>query len=241
VLVGVWAYALELYYDFSGYSDIAIGSALLLGIKLPPNFDAPYSALNVTDFWRRWHISFSNWLRDYLYFSLPGLRSKWKIFAYVNLVITMLLGGLWHGVSWNFAIWGLLHGVALAVARGWQTWRGRRPAPAFWKKVVCALITSQFVCLTWIFFRAPDLNGALNILQRIGSVTFATDNITPMLTGVMILATLGHFFPKKWFLRVQELYSAVPFYAQAAAMAAVVAAIESLMGRGAAPFVYSRF
>jgi D-alanyl-lipoteichoic acid acyltransferase DltB (MBOAT superfamily) len=241
VVVGVWAYALELYYDFSGYTDIAIGSALLLGIKLPSNFDMPYSAMNVTDFWRRWHISFSNWLRDYLYFSLPGLRSRWKIFAYLNLVITMMLGGLWHGVSWTFAIWGLLHGVALAVTRAWQTWRGRRPAPALWKKVLCAFATSQFVCLTWIFFRAPDLNGALTVLSRIGSLTFATDNITPTIAGVMILATAGHFFPKKWFARLQDLYSAVPFYAQAAAMAAVVAVIESLMGRGAAPFVYSRF
>ena len=241
VLVGVYAYALELYYDFSGYTDIAIGSALLFGIKLPPNFDMPYAAANIVDFWRRWHISFSNWLRDYLYFSLPGLRSRWKIFAYLNLTITMVLGGLWHGVSWNFAIWGLLHGLALAVTRAWQTWRGRRPAPAAWSRVLGAFFTVQFVCLTWIFFRAPDLDGAFSILGRIGSLTFATDNITPMLAGVMMLATLGHYFPKRWFLRAQELYSAVPFYAQAAAMALVVAAIESLMGRGAAPFVYSRF
>src|SRR5260370_419020 len=116
VLVGVYAYALQLYCDFSGYTDIALGSALLLGLKLPPNFKMPYAAVSITDFWRRWHISFSNWLRDYLYFSLPGLRSRWKIVPYVNLVITMLLGGLWHGATWNFAIWGLLHGFALAVA-----------------------------------------------------------------------------------------------------------------------------
>jgi len=240
VLVGVYGYALELYYDFSGYTDIALGSALLLGLKLPPNFDMPYSAANVTEFWRRWHISFSNWLRDYLYFSLPGLRSKWKIFAYSNLVLTMVLGGLWHGVSWNFAIWGLLHGMALAATRAWQTWRGRRPANA-WVRGGCVFLTVHFVCFTWIFFRAADLNGALAILGRIGSLSFATDNITPMLSGVLALAAVGHYFPKKWFVRLQELYSAVPFYAQAAAMAMVVAAIESLMGRGAAPFVYSRF
>ena len=241
VLVGVYGYALELYYDFSGYTDIALGSALLLGLKLPGNFDMPYAALNVTDFWRRWHISFSNWLRDYLYFSLPGLRSRWKLFAYSNLVVTMVLGGLWHGVSWNFAVWGLLHGVALAVTRAWQTWRGRRPAPGTLVRLGCIFLTVQFVCLTWIFFRAADLGGALAILGRIGSLTFAADNITPMLAGVLALATVGHYFPGKWFLRAQELYSAVPFYAQAAAMALVVAVIESLMGRGAAPFVYSRF
>jgi D-alanyl-lipoteichoic acid acyltransferase DltB (MBOAT superfamily) len=241
VLVGVYGYALELYYDFSGYTDIAIGSALLLGLKLPQNFDMPYAAVNVTDFWRRWHISFSNWLRDYLYFSLPGLRSKWKIFAYLNLVITMVLGGLWHGVTWNFAIWGLLHGVALAVTRAWQTWRGRRPQASAWVRVLCIFLTAQFVCFTWIFFRATGLDDALTILSRIGSLTFATDNITPMLVGVLALATAGHYFPKKWFQRAQEIYSTVPFYAQAAAMAIVVGAIEMLMGRGAAPFVYSRF
>jgi D-alanyl-lipoteichoic acid acyltransferase DltB (MBOAT superfamily) len=115
-LIAVYAYTLQLYYDFSGYTDIAIGSALLLGIKLPPNFNMPYAAHNIADFWRRWHITFSNWLRDYLYFSLPGLRSKWKIFTYTNLLITMVLGGLWHGQSWNFVIWGLIHGVGLPVA-----------------------------------------------------------------------------------------------------------------------------
>ncbi len=114
-LIAVYAYALQIYYDFSGYTDIAIGSALLLGIKLPENFKMPYAAVNIADFWRRWHITFSNWLRDYLYFSLPGKRSKFML--YVNLIITMVIGGLWHGASWNFVIWGALHGIGLAVVR----------------------------------------------------------------------------------------------------------------------------
>ena len=125
-LIAVYAYTLQLFYDFSGYTDIAIGSALLLGIKLPANFNMPYAAHNIADFWRRWHITFSNWLRDYLYFSLPGLRSKWKIFTYMNLLITMVLGGLWHGQSWNFVVWGVIHGArsgngpAVADAHGFQ-------------------------------------------------------------------------------------------------------------------------
>src|SRR5882672_683376 len=119
-LIAVYAYALQLYYDFSGYTDIAIGSALLLAIRLPPNFNMPYAAENIADFWRRWHISLSNWLRDYLYFSLPGLRSKWKVFTYSNLILTMTIGGLWHGASWTFAIWGLLHGAGLAATRAFQ-------------------------------------------------------------------------------------------------------------------------
>ena len=241
VLIGVYGYALELYYDFSGYTDIALGSALLLGLKLPQNFDMPYAARNVADFWRRWHISFSNWLRDYLYFSLPGLRSKWKIFAYLNLVITMLLGGLWHGISWNFAIWGVLHGAALAATRAWQTWRGRRPPPVSWRKALCIFCTAQFVCFTWIFFRAPDVAGALAILGRIGSFTFAAANISPTLLFVLLLATAGHYFPKQWLLRAQDFYSLAPFYAQAGTLAALLVVLEALMGRGAAPFVYSRF
>src|SRR5580698_1111109 len=126
VLAGVYGYALQLYYDFSGYTDIAIGSALVLGITLPPNFNRPYAAQNISDFWRRWHMSFSHWLRDYLYFSLPGLRSRWKIFAYLNLVITMMLGGLWHGAGWTFLVWGAWHGVGLAGHRWWQALRGKR-------------------------------------------------------------------------------------------------------------------
>src|SRR5205085_2544786 len=110
-LIAVYAYSLQLYYDFSGYTDIARGAAILLGIRMPINFDRPYLATNITDFWRRWHISFSNWLRDYIYFWLPGVRGK--VMPYVNLVITMLLGGLWHGLTWPFAIWGVLHGAAL--------------------------------------------------------------------------------------------------------------------------------
>jgi alginate O-acetyltransferase complex protein AlgI len=119
VPAGVCGYAFQLYYDFSGYTDIAIGSALLLGIKFPINFNRPYVARNIADFWRRWHISFSTWLRDYLYFSLPGLRSRWKGFSYLALIVTMAIGGLWHGAGWTFLIWGLWHGCGLAAQRWW--------------------------------------------------------------------------------------------------------------------------
>src|SRR5205807_7474201 len=123
----------QLYFDFSGYTDIARGSAQLLGIRLPLNFDRPYRSSNLTEFWRRWHISFSNWLRDYLYFALPGKRTK--VMPYINLVITMVLGGLWHGFACTFAIWGLMHGAALAAARLWQSRRGRsRGTSPLWRR-----------------------------------------------------------------------------------------------------------
>jgi alginate O-acetyltransferase complex protein AlgI len=119
VLAGVYGYAVQIYCDFSGYTDIAIGSALLLGVRFPLNFDSPYKGHNLQDFWRRWHISLSTWLRDYLYIPLGGNRgSEWK--TYRNLMLTMVLGGLWHGASWNFVFWGFLHGLGLAVTRWYQ-------------------------------------------------------------------------------------------------------------------------
>src|SRR6266853_5231061 len=187
VLMGVYGYALQLYYDFSGYTDIAIGSALLMGIKLPPNFNRPYAAQNIADFWRRWHISFSNWLRDYLYFSLPGKRTK--VMPYVNLVITMLLGGLWHGLTWPFAVWGLLHGTALAATRWHQVRRGRVKPPAKpWRRALAVTGTYHFVCLTWVFFRAGSLANAWQILGRIASLTPGLENVTPLLAGTLLLA-----------------------------------------------------
>src|SRR5262249_33504676 len=153
-LVAVYAYALQIYYDFSGYTDIAIGSALLLGIKLPANFNAPYAAENVADFWRRWHITLSNWLRDYLYFSLPGKRSK--VMVYVNLIITMVIGGLWHGAAWTFVIWGALHGVGLAIVRGWQVFRKNAKATGVWRHFNI-IATFHFVDPAGIFLRAPNL------------------------------------------------------------------------------------
>ena len=124
-LLGVYAYAIQIYADFSGYTDIAIGLALLLGFRFPQNFDAPYTAASLQDFWRRWHMTLSRWLRDYLYISLGGNR-RGRARTYANLIITMLLGGLWHGAAWTFVVWGLLHGVGLAVERWLDERRQRR-------------------------------------------------------------------------------------------------------------------
>jgi alginate O-acetyltransferase complex protein AlgI len=242
VLAGAYGYAFQLYYDFSGYTDIALGSALLLGIKLPPNFNRPYVAQNIADFWRRWHISFSNWLRDYLYFSLPGLRSKWKIFTYLNLVITMAIGGLWHGASWTFLIWGLWHGCGLAVQRWWQVFRGsaklsERPAARFGR----ALGTFHFVLAGWIFFRASSVANARDIFSQIFSGTLSFSNVTPAFTMVLALAILAHYIPQRWYDEALRLFCAVPYYAQAAAMALLVVAIQHAAGTSSAPFIYSRF
>jgi alginate O-acetyltransferase complex protein AlgI len=156
---GACAYAFQIFFDFAGYSEMAIGLGLLMGFVFAKNFESPYQADSITDFWRRWHISLSSWLRDYLYISLGGNR-KGETRTYFNLLITMLLGGLWHGASWNFLIWGGLHGVALAAERR----LGKTSLYAALPRAVRVALTFVFVVLAWVFFRSPDLPTALAFL-----------------------------------------------------------------------------
>ncbi|WP_323591499.1 MBOAT family O-acyltransferase [Aliarcobacter butzleri] len=169
-LIEAWAtslsYTFQLYFDFSGYTDMAIGISLMFNIKLPINFNSPYKALSIQDFWRRWHMTLSRFLRDYLYIPLGGNR-KGNIRTYVNLITTFLLGGLWHGAGWTFIIWGLLHGIALAIHRFWQSLGFRM------NKILAWFITFNFINMTWIFFRAKDFESAMKVL---GSM-FSFDNV----------------------------------------------------------------
>ncbi len=168
-LLAVYAYAAQIYCDFSGYTDIARGCSYLLGYELPINFRLPYLAHNIIDFWRRWHLTLSYWLRDYLYIPLGGSRKgAWR--TYLNLIITMVLGGLWHGASWCFVAWGLLHGVALAATRFVHERMGVKPHEPLFKgrlyKAVAIFVTFHLVCLGWVFFRAPTFQTAFTILGR---------------------------------------------------------------------------
>lgn len=163
---GVLAYAFQLYFDFSGYSDMAIGISLLFGIRLPLNFDSPYKSRNIIEFWRRWHMTLSRFLRDYLYVPLGGNR-KGPVRRYVNLMLTMLLGGLWHGAGLNFAIWGLMHGVYLVINHGWNALASalRFPGNSRSWTVFSIALTFASVCVAWVFFRASDFDKAVVILQ----------------------------------------------------------------------------
>jgi alginate O-acetyltransferase complex protein AlgI len=190
---GVVAYAFQIYFDFSGYSDMAIGLGLMLGFVFPKNFDSPYQSQSITEFWRRWHISLSSWLRDYLYIPLGGNRHG-PYRTYVNLAIVMLLGGLWHGAAWNFVIWGALHGVMLAVERA----NGRRAL--YWKlpKPLRVALTFLIVLISWVFFRSETLADAIRYLGTmlgLGNAQAGADLLAgimyqPYYVGVFALAAL---------------------------------------------------
>lgn len=183
--IGVAAYAFQIYYDFSGYSDMALGLGLMLGFAFPKNFDSPYRSRSITEFWRRWHLSLSFWLRDYLYVPLGGNR-RGPLRTYVNLFIVMLLGGLWHGAAWTFVVWGGLHGALLALER----WNGRRPVYYWLPAPLQKLATFLLVLVSWVFFRAESLPAAgrfLGAMVGLGEVPPAA----PIVHG--LVATPYHF------------------------------------------------
>jgi len=245
LLIGVYAYAVQIYSDFSGYTDVALGSSLLFGYKLPTNFDQPYTAVNLQDFWHRWHISLSTWLRDYLYKPLGGSRGPaWK--TYRNLMITMVLGGLWHGAtSWNFVIWGALHGLVLAGTRMWQRWREKRGAPrapGLPGRVIGVLLTFHFVCFAWIFFRAPTFAHARVFLARMGEVTTDTTHLTKEIVALVVVAMVIHFLPRKWTDWVREnAFVRSPAVVQGIVLAAAAVGLHFAAQLKATPFVYGQF
>jgi alginate O-acetyltransferase complex protein AlgI len=196
VIAAVVAYSLQIYCDFSGYSDIAIGVARVIGFDLPENFDMPYLATSITEFWRRWHITLSRWLRDYLYIPLGGNR-RGTVRTYVNLTITMLLGGLWHGANWTFIAWGLLHGLGLAVHKAWGN-RRAGATPSVTATVLGWAATYAFVCLGWVFFRSPDFATAGVILAKIaglspGGASWTYAPLLVILAGVAIAHAIGSY------------------------------------------------
>lgn len=244
LLAGIYAYAVQIWCDFSGYSDIAIGSALLLGISLKDNFNAPYRAKELPEFWRRWHISLSTWLRDYLFFSLPGNRSgKWA--PYFNTLLTFALGGLWHGASWTFLAWGALHGGGLAAARFVESRkpRGKRgavPVPA-WRDALGVFLTFHFVCLTWIFFRCDSVGQAFELIGGLGRLSVGTANVTAPI-ALLVLGGIGlQWLPETALPRLQARFAALPAPAQCALLAAAAAAVVRVSGSSVSQFIYFDF
>jgi D-alanyl-lipoteichoic acid acyltransferase DltB (MBOAT superfamily) len=242
VLAGVYGYAVQIYCDFSGYTDIAIGSALLLGVRFPKNFNSPYKATNLADFWRRWHISLSTWLRDYLYVPLGGNRGAPGA-TYRNLMITMVLGGLWHGASWTFVFWGFLHGLGLGVTRAWERTRAERgsgkggPVAA----ALGTLLTFHYVCLAWIFFRAPTFKQAMLILKQLATLTTFRPNLPPVVVAILTIGIFSHYVPEAAYERARSRFIELPAPLQGALLFGVAVLLHEAASTAAVPFVYFQF
>ncbi|MGC1307722.1 MAG: MBOAT family O-acyltransferase [Phormidesmis sp.] len=252
--IGVLGYTVQIYCDFSGYSDMAIACAGLLGYELCLNFDFPYFASSITDFWRRWHISLSTWLKDYLYIPLGGNRGgKW--FTYRNLMLTMVLGGLWHGAAWTFVVWGALHGGALIAHREWREqreWRtsasierangavaGKLPTAkkmTFWG----VLATFYWVCITWIFFRATSFAAAMTVLKSFVLLRSpGTQQLSVDILGFLVLLAALHWLTAQqvWTQFVAKL----PTQIFAVGYGFATAIVLTLMPVGYSAFIYFQF
>jgi alginate O-acetyltransferase complex protein AlgI len=240
IVLGVYAYAIQIYADFSGYTDVALGSARLFGFNLPENFKAPYLSLNLQDFWRRWHISLSSWLRDYLYVPLGGSRGSADK-TYRNLMITMLLGGLWHGASWNFVIWGFLHGLALGVTRAWQRSRSASAAPSSTANLGAMFLTFNYVCFAWIFFRAPTFSSAVEVLRGIATGGFGTRNLSTSGLLTLALGFAAHAAPEAWTTLAKRRFADAPALMQGLLLASAAYLLHFLGTAKSQPFVYGQF
>lgn len=241
-LLAIYGYTLQIYCDFSGYSDMAIGIALLLGYEFPVNFNSPYKSASISEFWRRWHISLSSWLRDYLYISLGGNR-KGKIRTYVNLMLTMLIGGLWHGASLNFICWGGLHGLLLVIER--MLGINKKECHGI-VRLIRVFITFNLVAFIWLFFRNVSFENSLLMMQRI------VEDFNPQLfpqvisgyaavMGLIVVGYIGHWMPAGVMTGVKNIFSRTPLALQALLMIIVIWCVIQVKSSEVQPFIYFQF
>jgi len=248
-LFGIYGYALQIYCDFSGYSDMAIGIALLLGFRFNDNFKSPYKSATISEFWKRWHISLSSWLKDYLYISLGG-NKKGKIRTYINLMITMLLGGLWHGAALRFILWGGLHGAALAVHKLFLNFFPKLKTTGYqmkpFQRVLGVLFTFHIVCFGWIFFRANTMDSAIEMMQQI-VCNFHPEIFIQLIQGypyIFLLMFIGfstHYFPQRWKRFCIECTTAMPLIAKVLLLVIVVFIVIQTKSAEIQPFIYFQF
>lgn len=263
LVLAVYGYAVQIYCDFSGYSDIAIGVAALLGYRFKWNFNQPYRSASLREFWHRWHISLSCWLRDYLYLPLGGNRHG-RVKTYRNLLVTMLLGGLWHGAAWTFISWGAIHGAALAIER---MIFAVKPAPAqalavvgtgsgqaggvlsgggllggqMFARAIGVLITFNIVCLAWIFFRCENLSFALDYLKGLTHWSEPGQYTTPFLVALVALPLAAHFLPEDLTTRIAARLEGLGVVGLGLILGFGVLLTESVAPEGVAPFIYFQF
>lgn len=244
-LMAIYGYAIQIYCDFSGYTDMAIGMGKMMGFDLGINFNKPYQSTSLSDFWHRWHISLSTWLRDYLYIPLGGNR-KGKIRTYINLMITMLLGGLWHGANWKFIFWGGMHGLGLVVDKLWCTITKRRFKDNWLCKSIGWLLTIHFVVALWIFFRADSFGTAWLMIQHVFTdfnwaifpVFYQTRSL---FVWLMVVAIVIHAIPSDRFHKVEEAYIRTPFPVKVIAFIVLLQCILQMQSTDVQPFIYFQF
>jgi D-alanyl-lipoteichoic acid acyltransferase DltB (MBOAT superfamily) len=231
--LALYAYAVQIYCDFSGYTDMAIGIALLMGFTFPQNFDRPYRSKSFQEFWRRWHMTLSRFIRDFIFIPLGGSRGG-RLKTARNLMITMLLGGLWHGAAWTFVLWGAFHGAAQVVER---ELRGRIRAPGW----LCWLLVFNLVCLSWVLFRASDLSTAWTFVQRLVVPGEATLVTVPAVLAIVTVIGL-HLLPERPLERIRERFEDFPAPALAAGVLAVILCVAATVpSQGVPPFIYFQF
>jgi alginate O-acetyltransferase complex protein AlgI len=235
LIAAAYGYAIQIYCDFSAYSDMAIGIAALLGYRFPHNFNQPYRSQSLQDFWRRWHISLSSWLRDYLYIPLGGSRGG-AMRAARNLMITMLLGGLWHGAKWTFLIWGGLHGLVLSFERFWR----QAGLPAL-PRPLAIIVTFHIVTLGWIFFRADTFDAAATYLRGLGSADPGPLVVTPLAVALILLGVVMHFTPRHMMPGMAVRVRRAPALLVGLGLGVVILLIDALRYEGVAPFIYYQF
>jgi alginate O-acetyltransferase complex protein AlgI len=244
-LMAIYGYGLQIYCDFSGYTDIAIGLGLIMGFRLPVNFNSPYKAASVAEFWKRWHISLSRWLKDYLYIPLGGNR-KGKIRTNINLLITMLLGGLWHGADLRFIIWGLLHGIGLVINKIWSYLVGENFKPNMVRRAISVFITFQFVNFSWIFFRSHDMNNVKvmfrQIVDNFSPGSYMT--VIPAYSSVFLLIIAGyaiHLLPESIKESYRGLFIKMPLLLQMLILMIIAVLLYQMRTVDVMPFIYFRF
>lgn len=243
-LMGIIGYTMQIYCDFSGYSDMAIGIALIMGFKLAKNFDFPYKARNLTDFWRRWHISLSTWLRDYIYIPLGGNR-KGTARTYLNNFATMLIGGLWHGAAWKFVFWGAMHGAGLAVHKASKPVLGR--IGDFWPvRAASWLVTMTFVALLWVFFRADSWADSWTVVSSVFR-DFSAAYIPAFAAArslwliLMLVIVVSHCLPTRFWESAQAWFVRSPWIVKLLIFIVVVQLVIELRTESVSPFIYFQF
>lgn len=242
--IGVYAFTFQIYFDFSGYTDIAIGSARLMGFKLPENFRRPYTARSVTEFWRRWHMTLSLWIRDYIYFPLGGSRTKSQIATSRNLLVTMAIAGLWHGASWHFIFWGVLHGICLAIERAFGL-AGREDGDRADKLFSSSYLLRRFVvfhliALLWVFFRAGTIEAALTLLGR--CLVWRAPDSVPLGAAMVLAVGLGNLVAQ--YASERGLTARLPrmnIIGRATTYGAAIVVLVIFSSAAPPPFIYFRF